>query len=153
MKKCILVIVLMFACIMPFSGTTNANSQLLKPGPDSPADSIEESKKAEWVTILENQFNKNGVNLVINKYEMHMKFSDYIVVIFDVFTNNDPGKLLMPVDRNGFASTILHFEASDMEKYARFIQMDEYGKKQYLKKIFLQYAKLDLGPIEEEPTL
>ena len=70
------------------------------------------------------------------------------------FYKNNPGVIFMAYDQ-GTRTNFVYFEKNDpndMKMINDFNQMGETAKKRRIREWFLQYAKLDLGPVEPETT-
>ena len=67
--------------------------------------------------------------------------------------NSESGIFFIAYDANGKQIGDVFYEANnedDMRDYSKFSKMNSTEKKQYIHEDFIQYANVDLGPIEPE---
>ncbi len=91
--------------------------------------------------------------LIIGQETERYRVGNYDIGISDGFYKNGPSINFSAYDDRGRRTKVVYFEKKipdDMKMINDFNQMSNAAKKQQIRTWFIQYTKLDLGPIEPE---
>jgi len=118
------------------------------------SDKESDEKKETMAQLIEREYKTyNEIDLKIGAQREKVDFvNNKTVVINDALVNNFKGAIFVAIDEstNSYIRSIYYNTGEDMEDFAQLMKKDELGKKQHVRKIFLKYTRIDLGPIESE---
>jgi len=110
-----------------------------------------EQEKPEWQKLVENQYKKIGVKLRFGEPIDNIQYSQINrVLVCQADINNEKGAIFVGANSSGKYLGSVTYDKPVMNKFENIMKMEESLKKNQLRNIFLQYAKVDLGPYDRE---